>query len=468
MFFKTTMILNEKEGGALMLRKRKLFGMVVLILISTFFIPIMVYPAEKKVVRVWHTETEPATIAAFQEIINDFEKLHPDITIKQEGLAWGDLEAKLTAALAAGSPPDAAHGQAVTCASFYAKGLLRSQEDIAAVIGRDNIWEPVRMQCFHDGKYYGIPHSPNVSLLIYRKDIFKSKGLKPPETWDDFIKVAQAMMERDKDGRVTRYGLSLPGTPLFINILVGELTAANGGRLFDLKAGRPTFTEKQVVEVLDFYKKLNDTVLPPGWLGHAYLDTFANLATGKAAMLYQGYGRGAGYIEKYAPKGTGNPDHFGVMVKPHGPSGKQTAAQIDAEPWMIFKNAKYPEEAAEFIKFFFKEEEYIKYLHTVPIHLLPTLKSVQRSKAYQANEMYQRWKEWVDMDYYYFEKNLAKPTLITQWADLKLPFGLEILGSGIVVDMVTDAVRGMPSKEAAAKAQARAEELITKLGYKRW
>jgi multiple sugar transport system substrate-binding protein len=451
-----------------MLGKRRGFGIIILISALILFIPFGAFAAEKKVVRVWHTETEPATIAAFQEIINDFEKLHPDITIKQEGLAWGDLEAKLTAALAAGSPPDAAHGQAVTCASFYAKGLLRDQEDIAAVIGRDNIWEPVRMQCFHDGKYYGIPHSPNVSLLIYRKDIFKAKGLKRPETWNDFIKVAQAMMERDKDGRVTRYGLSLPGTPLFINILVGELTAANGGRLFDLKTGRPTFTEKQVVEVLDFYKKLNDTVLPPGWLGHGYLDTFANLATGKVAMLYQGYGRGAGYIEKYAPKGTGNPDHFGVMVKPHGPSGKQTAAQIDAEPWMIFKNAKYPEEAAEFLKFFFKEEEYIKYLHTVPIHLLPTLKSVQKSKAYQANEMYQRWKEWVDMDYFYFEKNLAKPTLIIQWADLKLPFGLEILGSGIVVDMVTDAVRGMASKEAAAKAQARAEELITKLGYKRW
>ena len=268
--------------------------------------------AEKKVVRVWHTETEPQTIAAFQQIINDFEKLHPDITIKQEGLAWGDLEAKLTAALAAGSPPDASHGQAVTCASFYAKGLLRDQEDIADSIGRDNIWEAVRRQCFHDGKYYGIPHSAATSLLIYRKDIFKAKGLKPPETWDEFIKMAEAMMERDKDGRVTRYGLSLPGVGLFINIAVGELTKANGGRLFDLKTGRPTFTEKQVIEVLDFYKKLSATVLPPGWLGHGYLDTFANLATGKAAILYQGYGRGAGYIEKYAPKGTADPDHFGV------------------------------------------------------------------------------------------------------------------------------------------------------------
>jgi multiple sugar transport system substrate-binding protein len=451
-----------------MLGKRRGFGIIILIFALILFIPFGVYAAEKKVVRVWHTETEPATIAAFQEIINDFEKLHPDITIKQEGLAWGDLEAKLTAALAAGSPPDASHGQAITCASFYAKGLLRSQEDIAEAVGRDNIFEAVRNECRFDGKYYGIPHSPNVSLLIYRKDIFKQKGLKPPETWDDFIKMAQAMMERDKDGRVTRYGLSLPGTPLFINILVGELTAANGGRLFDLKTGRPTFTEKQVVEVLDFYKKLNDTVLPPGWLGHGYLDTFANLATGKAATLYQGYGRGAGYIEKYAPQGTGNPEHFGVLQKPHGPSGKVTAAQIDAEPWMIFKNAKYPEEAAEFIKFFFKENEYIKYLHTVPVHLLPTFKSTRNDPAYQANAMYQRWKEWVNMDYYYFEKNLAKPTLIIHWADLKLPFGLEILGSNILVDMVTDAVRGMPSKEAAAKAQARAEELITKLGYKRW
>ena len=198
-----------------MLSRRKLVSMGLFILICIFLIPMMVFSAEKKVVRVWHTETEPQSVAAFQEIINDFEKLHPDITIKQEALAWGDLEAKLTAALAAGAPPDAAHGQAVTCASFYAKGLLRSQEDIAEAVGKDNIFKAVKMQCFHDGKYYGVPHSPNVSLLIYRKDIFKQKGLKPPETWDDFIKMAQAMMERDKDGRVTRYGLSLPGTPLY-------------------------------------------------------------------------------------------------------------------------------------------------------------------------------------------------------------------------------------------------------------
>jgi multiple sugar transport system substrate-binding protein len=451
-----------------MLKRGRGMGIAALILAFIFTLSAGAYGADKKVVRIWHTETEPQTIAAVQEIINDYEKLHPDVTVKQEGLAWGDLEAKLTASLAAGAPPDASHGQAFTCASFYHKGLLRDQEDIANAIGKDNIFESVRNLCRFEGKYYGVTHSPNTNLLVYRKDVFKQKGLTPPETWDDFLKVAQAMMERDASGRVTRYGLSLPGVPLFVNILVAELTKANGGRLFDLKTGRPTFTEKQVIEVLDFYKKLNDTVLPPGWLGHGYLDTFTNLATGKVAMVYQGHGRSSGYIEKYAPKGTGDPEHFGVMKKPHGPSGKQTACQVDAEPWMIFKNAKYPEEAADFLKFFFQEKNYIKYLHSVPVHLLPTMKSVKNSPAYQANATYQKWKEWVDMDYYYFERDLARPTLVVEWEDLNLPFLLEIFGSNILPDMVTDAVKGMTSAQAAAKAQARAEELITKLGYKRW
>jgi ABC-type glycerol-3-phosphate transport system substrate-binding protein len=70
-----------------MLGKRKLFAVGIFILISILFIPMMASSAEKKVVRIWHTETEPQTVAAFQEIINDFEKLHPDITVKQEALA---------------------------------------------------------------------------------------------------------------------------------------------------------------------------------------------------------------------------------------------------------------------------------------------------------------------------------------------------------------------------------------------
>ena len=212
----------------------------------------------------------PQSVAAFQEIINDFEKLNPDITVKQEALAWGDLEAKLTAALAAGAPRMPPMGRPFTCASFYAKGLLRDQEDIAASIGEDNIWERSVAMLPVDGKYYGITHSAATIAPDLPQGHFQGEGIEAPRNLGRVHQGAEAMMEKDKDGRVTRYGLSLPGVGLFINIAVAELTKANGGRLFDPKTGRPTFTEKQVIEVLDFYKKLSATVLPPGWLGHGY------------------------------------------------------------------------------------------------------------------------------------------------------------------------------------------------------
>jgi hypothetical protein len=39
------------------------------------------------------------------------------------------------------------------------------------------------------------------------------------------------------------------------------------------------------------------------------------------------------------------------------------------------------------------------------------------------------------------------------------------MGSGVLTDMVLDAVKGTSSAEAAAKAQKRAEELLTKAGH---
>src|SRR2546425_11434532 len=99
--------------------------------------------ADKKVVRLWQTETEPQTLAVLNEMAAAYEKTHPDVSIKIEGLAWGDLEKKLTAALAAGAPPDAAHRQAITRASFAAKGLPRPPQDPAHSLRQDNIRDPV-------------------------------------------------------------------------------------------------------------------------------------------------------------------------------------------------------------------------------------------------------------------------------------------------------------------------------------
>ena len=135
-------------------------------------------------------------------------------------------------------------------------------------------------------------------------------------------------------------------------------------------------------------------------------------------MMFQGYGRGAGMIEKFAPKEMANDKTFDVWIKPHGPSGSEPAAQVDEEPWMLFKDAKNTKEAVEFLKFFYQDDNYLEYIRTVPIHFFPITKSLRQSAGYQQTEMIQRWKGWLDVQQQYLDKDQGKPTLVVDWDDM--------------------------------------------------
>lgn len=434
-----------------------------LTLVAAFATPVFA----QKVVSVWHTEPNPKTKAVMEEIIADFQKANPGIKVEQEALGWGDLDKKMQAALASGALPDLTQGQTYNERSLSAKGMLRPLNDVVASIGENDIFDVVKKLDYNtkDKNYYGLAHAVGVDLIIYRKDHLRQAGIPdaPAKNWKEWIEQLKKLTDKSKG----RYGLSLAGPGFFINEDVYMWVGSNGGRLFDEK-GRPTFTEKPVLEMLEFWKELSDCCLAPDWLSRDYLATFADLATGKTSMIL-GYGRGTGYFEQYAPDQVAKGDIGVFSSKPVGPSGKSFVTQFDSEPWMIFKNAKHPEEAAAFLKFFYKKENYLKYIKSVPVHFFPITKSMRQNPEYQAIADFKQWKFWIDAQHQVIEKNDPRPVMITQWADLDLPFIAEIAGSTILVDMVTEAVKGGKTPlEAAQRAQQRAEQLITQLGYKRW
>src|SRR5438105_8430095 len=159
--------------------------------------------AQDKVVRVWHTETEPQTIKAFNDIARRFEAKNRGIKIEAEGLAWNDLEGKIMASLAAGAPPELSHGQPITCTALQSKGLLLPLDDVVKAIDENNIWDQVKRVCRVDGKQYGLVHAAGTSLLIYRKDLAQKAGLKAPKTWADLIANAKALTQSTKgDGKI--------------------------------------------------------------------------------------------------------------------------------------------------------------------------------------------------------------------------------------------------------------------------
>ena len=314
--------------------------------------------AQEKVVTIWHTEPNPRSVAVLDELTAEYAKMNPGIIINHEPIPWGDLDTKLQAALAAGAPPDASHGQAYVERSLSAKGLLVPIDDVIESIGADDIYDVVKKLNYHDGHYYGLAHAIGCDLTVYRRDLYEEAGVSEatPETWDAWL---ANLKKLNKPGQA---GLSLAGPGFFLNEEVYMWTGSNGGRLFDAD-GRPTFTEQQVLEMLEFWKELDACCLPKGWLSHTYADTFANLATGKAAEIL-GWGRGAYEFEKYAPEVV-TANGFGVhRTKPVGPSGDKFLTQLDCEPWMVFKDGQASPGSHRFPEVLLREGE----LHQIYPH----------------------------------------------------------------------------------------------------
>ena len=57
-----------------------------------------------------------------------------------------------------------------------------------------------------DGKRYFFPYRPNVQIAYFNADKLNGYSLKPPETWNDLLKVAQTLKEKEGVGKVAIQG----------------------------------------------------------------------------------------------------------------------------------------------------------------------------------------------------------------------------------------------------------------------
>src|SRR2546426_1598391 len=150
-------------------------------------------------IQVWHTEVEPQTVKTIQDTsIAEFEAKLPGFKIKQQALGWGDLNTKLLAALAAGSPPDLTHLNPFMTASLWKKGLLRPMDELIRTLGEKDIHEATLKLQYFDNRYYGVTHAMGATCIAERRDLREAKGLKPPETYADVLTLAAALTEEGK------------------------------------------------------------------------------------------------------------------------------------------------------------------------------------------------------------------------------------------------------------------------------
>ncbi|SDT23221.1 ABC transporter substrate-binding protein [Jiangella sp. DSM 45060] len=415
-------------------------------------------------ITVWHTESTPTTVAALDEIIADYEAANPGVTVNQESVGWGDLQVKFQAALAAGDLPEITQVEPMFVRTLYSQDLLVPLDDVVDSLGDDYLPQLRDMFALPDGHDYGVVHAWGTDSVVYRADLYaNAPGAGTPEdlkTWDDSVEQWKAVSEANDDA----YGLMLAGDAAHnVNEEVYLWLGSNGGHLFD-ENGHVTIDTPQMREVLEYWVELRDSgALSPAWSSQTYADSLSSLALGEAATIFS-FGRATYTFEDQAPELVPGEDIKVAPNRPVGPSGDDWITQLDAEPWVVFKDSPDAEAAADFLEFFFERQNYLRWIGSVPTQLLPVRASTFDDADYRALPEVRTWEFWIDQQRQMLESGQAYPLMVTQWSDLELPYVSDLYGSEILVDMVMDVVEnGKDIDEAMDDAQARADELLSPL-----
>ncbi|TMF70006.1 MAG: extracellular solute-binding protein [Chloroflexi bacterium] len=142
------------------------------------------------------------------------------------------------------------------------------------------------------GKVYTIPLDGDFQMVYYRKDLLQKDGLKAPETWDDYISIAQHFQGKDLNGDgKPDYGSCLAMKRsaqsywAWISIAAAYLQSqgTKQGAFFNTDTMQPLTNNPAAAAALTVYKQLSK-IGPPEQLNQDVGDSRGLFVTGRCAL----------------------------------------------------------------------------------------------------------------------------------------------------------------------------------------
>jgi ABC-type glycerol-3-phosphate transport system substrate-binding protein len=336
-------------------------------LAATLFSTGAAMAAPPQVVRFLQNETDPPSIAFYNQAIAEFEKENPGIKVEMESVSTDSRLQKVTAALRARTMPEVFKLLSEERVDFARKGYLVPLDGIVDAIGEKDFVDGTIHRV--DGKVYDIPYTlNNFNVLFYRSDLLKAANVTPPRNWDELLAAAKTLTQGDTQGFIFPAGQNRMNSLAF-----ASLVWSAGGTFFD-KNLKVTFDNPATIKALQFLKSLTPYV-PKGVASYSYSDMINVYLTGKIAM------------DVYAPRLIATaystvPDlaaKTSVAPTPRGPSGIGVEF-ISPNSYAIASpkvGAKNTEAALKFLKFIVTGDRLKDFSLTAYPHMIPPLKSVQ-------------------------------------------------------------------------------------------
>jgi len=231
-----------------------------------------------------------------------------------------------------------------------AKALL----DLAPLIAKDppedypDGWTPSLLRLQQVGKaVLGLPYHDGPECLIYRRDMLEDPMLREvyfanygyplavPETWNEFVRVAEFLNRTEQKLYGTVFAAYPDGHNTVYDVCLQLWT--RGGELFD-RQGKMQLSTPKMIEALEFYRAMlgNKVAVHPECRKFDSVKTGEAFARGEVVMMINWFGFAAICETSEDSKVKGK---VAVAPIPHGPDG--AAASLNVY-WMLSVAAGSP------------------------------------------------------------------------------------------------------------------------------
>ena len=318
--------------------------------------------------------------AAAQHMIDLWNSGHDD-KIELTTIPDNQMVTKLATSVQAGDVPDLISFDLIFMPDFMRAGFLT---DLTAELSADpnqaKVAQAFRDLASYEGKLYGTGFTPDVSILLYNKDLFRKAGLdpeSPPKTIAQLEEYATKI--RASDPNV--YGYYFSGSCGGCNIFTqAPMMWASGAKLLPASGDDTPMDGTGVREVLQMLQNLwKNGVVPES----AEADTGANFqATFETGVIGM---QGSGGFAIASLKANHPEIDFGIAPLPGVEEG-QASSFVGGDVIAIPKGAKHPEIALEFIKWQLSDEAQLEGL--AKNFILPSRSDLADNKYFQEEPRY--------------------------------------------------------------------------------
>ena len=236
-----------------------------------------------------------------------------------------------------------------------------------------------------DGADRSIPTSQQFTYCWYRSDLYEQNGLKPAKNWEEYLQIAEKLNDPPR-----MYGCIIPSAEMGASHILLELAfRTNDVHWFKYDSTAKKYVveldqgqnKKLAVETLDYLHELHQ--FSPEASTYNWAELMSTYVSEKVANSYY---VGARLLDRVMANNARIAD---VTKATAFPARKTDNYYLSIQGFHIHNNSNV-DAAKQYCKFFLGHPDYIKWLHSVPLHIIPASRKVLHSARYQDNPVIQK------------------------------------------------------------------------------